>query len=40
MGALNELVLASSNEGKVLEFQSLLAPFGLKLISQASFGIE
>jgi len=40
MGALNELVLASSNEGKVLEFQSLLAPVGLKLISQASFGIE
>jgi XTP/dITP diphosphohydrolase len=38
--AIDELVLASSNEGKIREFKSLLAPFELKLMSQAGFGIE
>ena len=37
---IDDLVLASSNEGKLLEFQSLLAPYGLRLWSQRELGIE
>lgn len=40
MKALSRLVLASNNQGKIEEFQPLLAPLGIELISQASLGIE
>lgn len=38
-GGFSELVLASGNQGKLVEFQALLAPLGLRLKSQAQFGI-
>jgi XTP/dITP diphosphohydrolase len=38
--ALTRLVLASNNQGKIEEFQPLLAPLGIELISQATLGIE
>jgi XTP/dITP diphosphohydrolase len=34
------VVLASGNKGKLRELGSLLAPFGLELVSQATLGIE
>ncbi len=37
---LSRLVLASGNQGKIEEFQPLLAPLGIELISQADLGIE
>jgi len=40
MTLIEDLVLASSNEGKLLEFQGLLAPYGLRLRSQRELGIE
>ncbi len=40
MKTLSRLVLASNNQGKIEEFQPLLAPLGIELISQASLGIE
>lgn len=40
MKCLSKLVLASSNTGKILEFQNLLAPFALEVIPQRSLGIE
>jgi XTP/dITP diphosphohydrolase len=40
MKVLSRLVLASNNQGKIEEFQPLLAPLGIELISQASLGIE
>ncbi|MCD6045546.1 MAG: rdgB [Gammaproteobacteria bacterium] len=40
MKKLSRLVLASNNQGKIEEFQPLLAPLGIELISQAALGIE
>ena len=37
---ISRLVLASGNQGKIEEFQPLLAPLGIELISQADLGIE
>lgn len=37
---LSRLVLASNNQGKIEEFQPLLAPLGIELISQSALGIE
>jgi XTP/dITP diphosphohydrolase len=33
---MNKLVLASSNPGKLREFEALLAPLGIEIVSQAS----
>ena len=35
----SDLVLASGNPGKLSEFQALLAPLGLRVRSQAEFGV-
>lgn len=35
----NKLVIASSNPGKLAEFEALLAPLGIEVISQKSLGI-
>ncbi len=35
----NKLVIASGNPGKLVEFDALLAPLGIQVISQASLGI-
>ncbi len=40
MHSLTRLVLASRNEGKIVELQPLLEPLGIELISQASLDIE
>lgn len=37
---MQEVVLASSNQGKLDELRSLLAPIGIDLISQQTLGIE
>ncbi|RCV90617.1 RdgB/HAM1 family non-canonical purine NTP pyrophosphatase [Billgrantia montanilacus] len=39
MTAMHSLVLASGNEGKILEFQQLLATLGLGVQPQADFGV-
>ena len=36
---MKKLVLASSNPGKLLEFEALLAPLGMEVVPQASLGI-
>ncbi|HVE50125.1 MAG TPA: RdgB/HAM1 family non-canonical purine NTP pyrophosphatase [Casimicrobiaceae bacterium] len=36
---LRRLVLASSNEGKLREFERLLAPLGIELVAQSKLGI-
>jgi len=36
---VKKLVLASSNPGKLLEFEALLAPLGMEVVPQASLGI-
>ena len=36
---MKKLVLASSNPGKLREFEALLAPLGTEIISQSSLGI-
>ena len=36
---MKKLVLASSNPGKVREFEALLAPLGMEVVPQASLGI-
>lgn len=40
MKTFSRLVLASNNQGKIEEFQPLLAPLGIELISQSSLGIK
>jgi XTP/dITP diphosphohydrolase len=37
--AIDRLVLASNNEGKLREFRRLLAPLGIEVIAQAELGI-
>lgn len=37
---MKKLVLASGNKGKLLEFQTLLAPLKITVIAQSEFGIE
>ncbi len=36
---MNRLVIASNNPGKVREFQRLLAPLGIEILTQAQLGI-
>jgi XTP/dITP diphosphohydrolase len=36
---VNKLVLASSNSGKLREFQHMLAPLGIEVLTQAQLGI-
>jgi len=36
---MKQLILASNNQGKLAELQSLFAPLGVELVSQASLGI-
>lgn len=36
---MNKLVLASNNPGKLREFQTMLAPLGFKVVTQAQLGI-
>jgi XTP/dITP diphosphohydrolase len=36
---VKQLVLASSNPGKVREFKDLLAPLGIEVVPQAEFGV-
>ncbi|HEY6239941.1 MAG TPA: RdgB/HAM1 family non-canonical purine NTP pyrophosphatase [Burkholderiales bacterium] len=36
---MKKLVLASSNPGKLREFEALLAPFGMEILPQASLGV-
>ena len=37
---MNKLVLASNNPGKLREFQFLLQPLGIEVLTQAQLGIE
>jgi len=37
---VKKLVLASSNPGKLREFEALLAPLGLEVVPQASLGVS
>jgi XTP/dITP diphosphohydrolase len=37
---MNELVLASSNPGKLREFREMLAPLGFKVVPQGELGID
>ena len=37
---MKKLVLASSNPGKLREFEALLAPLGLEVVPQASLGVS
>lgn len=37
---MNKLVLASNNPGKLKEFQRMLAPFGIEVLTQAQLGIS
>ncbi len=39
-GAVNKLVIASGNAGKLREFQFLLAPLGIEVLPQAQLGIS
>jgi len=36
---MNKLVLASNNSGKLKEFQRMLAPFGIEVLTQSQLGI-
>jgi XTP/dITP diphosphohydrolase len=36
---MNKLVLASNNPGKLKEFQRMLAPFGIEVLTQSQLGI-
>ncbi len=36
---MKRLVLASSNPGKLREFEALLAPLGMEIVAQASLGV-
>jgi XTP/dITP diphosphohydrolase len=38
--AVKKLVIASNNPGKLVEFQTLLAPLGIEVITQAQLGIK
>ncbi len=40
MPGMNKLVLASSNPGKLREFEALLAPLGMEVVPQASLGVS
>ena len=37
---MKKLVLASSNPGKLREFEALLAPLGMEIVAQASLGVS
>ena len=37
---MKKLVLASSNPGKLREFEMLLAPLGMEIVPQASLGVS
>src|SRR5260370_36289917 len=37
---VKKLVLASSNPGKLREFEALLAPLGMEIVPQASLGVS
>lgn len=37
---MQELVIASNNPGKLHEFQAMLAPLGIKVLTQAQLGID
>ncbi len=37
---MKKLVLASSNPGKLREFEALLAPLGMEIVPQASLGVS
>jgi XTP/dITP diphosphohydrolase len=39
MSGMKKLVLASSNPGKLREFEALLAPLGMEVVPQASLGV-
>ena len=36
---MNKLVIASNNPGKLREFQAMLAPLGIEVLTQAQLGI-
>ena len=40
MHTMKTLVIASSNSGKLREFESLFAPLGIELVAQSKLGIE
>ncbi|MEA2119160.1 RdgB/HAM1 family non-canonical purine NTP pyrophosphatase [Halovibrio sp. HP20-50] len=40
MSAVNTLVLASGNSGKLIEFNQLLSPLGFNIRPQADFGVQ
>src|SRR5438876_2308821 len=40
MPGMKKLVLASSNPGKLREFEALLAPLGMEVVPQASLGVS
>ncbi|MDP2760623.1 MAG: non-canonical purine NTP pyrophosphatase, partial [Sideroxyarcus sp.] len=37
---MNKLVIASNNPGKLREFQQMLAPLGIAVLTQAQLGIS
>jgi len=37
---MNKLVIASNNQGKLREFQRMLAPLGIEVLTQAQLGIS
>ncbi len=37
---MNKLVIASNNPGKLREFQHMLAPLGIEVLTQAQLGIS
>lgn len=37
---MKKLVIASNNPGKLVEFQTLLAPLGIEVVTQAQLGIK
>jgi len=37
---MNKLVIASNNQGKLREFQHMLAPLGIEVLTQAQLGIS
>lgn len=38
--AIDRLVIASGNRGKLAEFEALLAPLGIEVLPQSAFGVE
>ncbi len=38
--AVDRLVIASGNRGKLAEFEALLAPLGIEVLPQSAFGVE